>query len=85
MTHAPSSLTYGEAKIEQKLLPNIEGDLILPHKQQMNRKDAGDYYNAKLRKYWLDNLDDCIPESKKEAVLDYLLGKTIIITREVIK
>lgn len=76
-THSPSAMTFGEAQIErQEQCDGSCKEIILVHKQRMDRKEAIKYYNNKIRPYWLSQLDQKIPVNKREMVLNYLLGKT---------
>lgn len=44
------------------------------HRERMPEREAMDYYNAKLYKYWLTQMDWIVP-TRKEQVLRYLLGR----------
>ncbi len=39
---------------------------------RMDRKTAAKYYNEKLKRYWLSQMDRRIPEGLREKALEYL-------------
>jgi len=45
------------------------------HRERMPEREAMDYYNAKIYRFWLTQMD-WIAKSQKEKVLHYLLGRT---------
>ena len=75
-------MTYGEAIIKIRDSAPIENGLInlnmrkLRPKPRMEKCNASEYYNKKLRRYWMQQLDSRIPLQRREKILDYLLGNT---------
>lgn len=72
-------LTYGEAlqavKDSKVLVKGRWRSIPMPtHRERMPEREAMDYYNAKLYKYWLTQMDWIVP-TRKEQVLRYLLGR----------
>jgi hypothetical protein len=76
--------SYGEARIKAIDDANIiKGEAIIKinnylYGPKMSKKEAGKYYNEKLRCYWLENLDKRIPFRKRNKILRYLLGELTI-------
>ena len=73
-------MTLGEAKVHAKTsfddARGLEGDEVKlpPHKSRMSYKDACEYYNKKLFRYWITQISDEIEPKKREKALKYLLG-----------
>lgn len=72
------NLKHGEAwfAVEQSV-ELINGEFIPSLKikipDPMPREEALTYYGAKLRSYWMENLDERIPVRMREKALDYLI------------
>ncbi len=72
-------LTIGEAKVLAKDNMVVKNGKCLiddvTSLKRMTRKDAFEYYNAKLYGIWKTMLIDDIPIKKRDEVLNYLLGR----------
>jgi len=74
-------MTHGEQYVMMKDSMRLENgkfkvdDSFTQSIRPMPKHKAIEYYNEKLRNYWLENLDESIPKRFRSIAINFLLGR----------